>query len=74
MAIHSSILAWRIPWTQEPGGLQPRWLQRVRHDLATNTFTLSDLSKQRNKDRNHKKKSEFKDIYFYLTNIPEHLL
>ena len=32
MATHSSILAWRIPWTEEPGGLQPRGLQRVRHD------------------------------------------
>ena len=32
MATHSSILAWRIPWTEEPGGLQFMWLQRVRHD------------------------------------------
>ena len=32
MAIHSSILACRIPWTEEPGGLQPIGLQRVRHD------------------------------------------
>ena len=32
MATHSSILAWRIPWTAEPGGLQSRELQRVRHD------------------------------------------
>ena len=31
MAIHSSILAWRIPWTEEPGGLQSMGLQRVRH-------------------------------------------
>ena len=29
---HSSILAWRIPWTEEPGGLQSMGLQRVRHD------------------------------------------
>ena len=29
---HSSILAWRIPWTEEPGRLQPMGLQRVRHD------------------------------------------
>ena len=40
MATHSSILAWRIPWTEEPGGLQSRGLQRVRHDWATNIFTL----------------------------------
>ena len=32
MAAHSSILAWRIPWTEEPGGLQSTELQRVRHD------------------------------------------
>ena len=35
MATHSSILAWEIPWTEEPVGLQSRGLQRVRHDLAT---------------------------------------
>ena len=32
MAAHSSILAWRIPWTEEPGGLQSIKLQGVRHD------------------------------------------
>ena len=32
MATHSSILAWRIPWTEEPGGVQSMVLQRVRHD------------------------------------------
>ena len=35
MATHSSILAWRIPWTEEPGGLQSMGSQRVRYDLAT---------------------------------------
>ena len=35
MATLSSILAWRIPWTEEPGGLQSMGLQRVRHDWAT---------------------------------------
>ena len=35
MAVHSSILAWRIPWTEEPGRLQPKGSQRVRHDWAT---------------------------------------
>ena len=33
MATHSSILAWRTPWTEEPGGLQSRRSQRVRQDL-----------------------------------------
>ena len=32
MATHPSILAWRIPWTEEPGGLQSMGLQRVGHD------------------------------------------
>ena len=32
MATHSSILAWRIPWTEEPGGLQSVGSQRVRHN------------------------------------------
>ena len=32
MATHSSILAWRSPWTEEPGGLQSMGSQRVRHD------------------------------------------
>ena len=39
MATHSSILAWRILWTEEPGGLQSMGSQRVRHDWATNTLT-----------------------------------
>jgi len=32
MATHSSILAWGMPWTEEPGGLQSMGSQRVRHD------------------------------------------
>ena len=35
MATHSSTLAWKIPWTKEPGGLQSMGSQRVRHDWAT---------------------------------------
>ena len=35
MATHSSILAWKIPWTEEPGELQSMGVARVRHDLAT---------------------------------------
>ena len=40
MAIHSSILAGRIPRTEEPGDLQSMKLQRVRHDLATNIYRI----------------------------------
>ena len=32
MATHSSVLAWRVPWTEEPGGLQSRGSHRVEHD------------------------------------------
>ena len=35
MAIHSSTIAWKIPWTEEPGRLQPMGSQRVRHDWVT---------------------------------------
>ena len=35
MATHFSILAWEIPWTEEPGGLQPVGPQRVRHEVVT---------------------------------------
>ena len=37
MATHSSILTWRIQWTEEPGGLWSMGSQRVRHDLAHNS-------------------------------------
>ena len=45
MSILSSILAWRIPWTQEPGGLQSIGSQRVRHNWGNNTHPL-ELSKE----------------------------
>ena len=41
MATHSSILAWEIPWTEEPGGLQSMGSQRVRHNWTPNTFKLA---------------------------------
>ena len=52
LAIHSRILAWKIPWTEEPGRLQCMGLQRVRHDLATDLeyhggITFTQLSKQK---------------------------
>ena len=48
MATHSSIFAWTIPWTEEPGGLQSIGLQRVRHDwsdLACTHTCMSELSR-----------------------------
>ena len=44
MATHSRILARRIPWTEEPGGLQSLGLQRVRQDLATKQQQVEELS------------------------------
>ena len=43
MATHSRSLAWRIPWTEEPGGLQSLGLQRVGHELATSLHFTSLL-------------------------------
>ena len=45
MATHSSTLAWKIPWTEEPGRLQSMWLQRVGHDWAISlTITIQGWS------------------------------
>ena len=41
MSTHSNILVWRIPWTEEPGGLHSIGLQRVGHNWVTNTFTFN---------------------------------
>ena len=47
MAAHSSILAWRIPWTYEPDGLQSMGSQRVRHSRGTNAcLTFRPRSKR----------------------------
>ena len=43
MTTYSSILSWRIPWTEEPGGLESIGLQRVRYDRATNTLLIENL-------------------------------
>ena len=44
MATHSSILAWRIPWTEETGWLQSMGSQRVRHNWASNTSSVNEVS------------------------------
>ena len=46
MANHSSILAWRISWTEEPDRLQSMGLQRAGQDWATNTFSFHFLKKK----------------------------
>ena len=42
MATHSSTLAWRIPWTEEPGGLQSMELQGVEHNSGTSRLLQND--------------------------------
>ena len=44
MATHSSILAWRILWTEKPGRLQSMWLHRVTHDYVINPHTHINIS------------------------------
>ena len=53
MATHANIIAWRIPWTEDPGGLQSMGLQRVGHDLSEHfhfsfqgcQYSVNNLSK-----------------------------
>ena len=52
MATHSSILAWRIPWTEEPDGLQSMGSRRFNHDLVTNPpspyiFFINNISQNK---------------------------
>ena len=44
MATHSSILTWRIPWTEESGRLQSMGSKRVRHDRATNLYPNPNIN------------------------------
>ena len=46
MTVHSSVLAWRIPWKEEPGKLQSTGLKRVGHYQATNTNPAPKLPPQ----------------------------
>ena len=59
MASHSSILAWRIPRTEEPGGLQSMGSQRVRHDWAT---SLQVTEQQQNCPRGFPGSTSGKDL------------
>ena len=64
MATHSSVLAWRIPWTEEPGELESTGLQRVVHDCTLYNFKISildGLGIEQNKALN-----KYRKIYFYI--------
>ena len=73
MATYSSILAWEIPWTEEPDRLQSMGLQRIGHNLATEHKKLCDTNKAWRDD------SEFSNLRMHqnhlkglLKQIPEH--
>ena len=68
IATHSSILAWRIPWREEPGRLQSMESQRVRHDWATS------LTHSLNSDKRSTKGTQWNSIYFILHSVDECLL
>ena len=53
MATHSSILAWEIPWTEEPGGLQSVGSQRGEHDLVTKTTNSFCIQGSYQRNRSH---------------------
>ena len=44
LATHCSVLAWEIPWTEEPGGLQSMGRKRVRHDFMTKHHSITEPS------------------------------
>ena len=54
MATHSSILAWKIPWTEEPGGLQSMGLKRVTHDCASEHLLLIHFAVQQKLPQHNK--------------------
>ena len=64
MATHSSILAWRIPWTEEPGRLQAIGSPRVGHDWATNALPLCHYNYS---SKTFEKKSSFKHHWNFLS-------
>ena len=54
MATHSSTLAWKIPWTEEPGELQSMGSQWIKHDWATSLYFLTFMEERRNKNESLK--------------------
>ena len=51
MATHSSVFAWKIPWTEEPGRLQSTWSQRVRHNQASAHFNHGQGQEKENESQ-----------------------
>ena len=72
MATRSSILAWRIPWTEEPGRLQSMRSQKVGHDWATNTLSES-WRKAPSSSQNSRDYEGFKWLYEAVSYLSLHL-
>ena len=66
MATHSRILAWRIPWTEEPGRLQPMGSHWIRHDWQTNTHTHTHTDKLQAGMTGHKRFTGYGEIILML--------
>ena len=64
MATHSSILAWRIPWREEPGGLQSMGSQRVGHNWTTFTSFHIITSKKRKEKKKKKARTPIHSVWF----------
>ena len=77
-ATHSSLLAWRIPWTEEPGGLQSMGSQRVRHNWVTNTtdklYTIKNCLVFSKKNFALRDESTTKEIFVMRTTVPLNFL
>ena len=66
MVTHSSILCWRIPWTEEPGSLQSIRLQRVGHGWATDTFSFTFHFQASTRRELKEKRAEMKAEWIWL--------
>ena len=76
MATHSSIVAWRFPWTEEAGGLQSMRSQRVGHYWATNTLSESwrnALSSSQNSRDSEGSKWLYKAVSYLSPHLPRRL-
>ena len=68
MAIHSSILAWTIPWTEEPGRLQSMGSQRVGHDRATKHSERLGFKLEEAKNSEPKQKETNEGVRSFISN------
>ena len=71
MATHSSILAWKIPWMEEPGGLQVQGVAKRLHFLSLNRLVGKKKNSRIRKEEKNSKKSSYK-CELFLKNLPTH--